>query len=108
MGGMSKSFPKRGEIYWLSLRSRKKLPCLVLSNDVGNEVGNRLMVAPLSKEAENVYPFEVQIQLNGKNSKVLLDQVHSVPKGCLLEKISALDEETKKLVDKALKIALSL
>ncbi len=105
---MNKQFPKRGELYWLALRSKKKLPCLILSNDVCNEVGNRLMIAPVALRADEIYPFEVRVEFNGKNGKVLLDQVLSITKGSLIEKITTLDEETKKLVDKALKIALSL
>lgn len=108
MVGMSKEYPKRGDIYWVSLKSKKKLPCLVVSNDAGNEVGTRLIMAPLSPVVQEVFPFEVEVNINGKRGKVLLDQVKSIGKSNLLEKVGTLDEETKKLVDKALKVALSL
>jgi mRNA interferase MazF len=108
MGGMSKVFPKRGEIYWVSLKSKKKLPCLVVSNDAGNEVGSRLIIAPLTPVVSEVFPFEVEVSILGKKGKVLLDQVRSIGKSHLQEKIATLDEETKKLIDKALKVALSL
>lgn len=105
---MSKTFPQRGEIYWVQLKKKKKLPCLVVSNDAGNEAGNRLIIAPLSPIVAEIYPFEVKVQINGKWGKVLLDQVISVGKTNLLDKISSIDEETKKRVDKALKVALAL
>lgn len=108
MVGMSKIFPKRGEIYWITLKSKKKLPCLVVSNDAGNEVGSRLLVAPLAPSVSEVFPFEVEVMLLGKKGKVLLDQVRTISKSSLQEKITQLDEETKKLIDKALKVALSL
>ena len=66
------------------------------------------MIAPLALKVEDVYPFEVQIAFNGTVGKVLLDQVHSISKESLQAKISSIDEESKKLVDKALKVALSL
>lgn len=108
MVGMSKLYPKRGEIYWVTLKSKKKLPCLVVSNDAGNEVSSRLLIAPLSPSASDIFPFEVEVKVNGKRGKILLDQIRPISKTLLQEKITSLDEETKKQVDKALKIALSL
>jgi mRNA-degrading endonuclease toxin of MazEF toxin-antitoxin module len=106
MVGMS-SFPKRGEIYWIHT-PKKKFPCLVVSNNAGNEISTRLIVAPLCPLADEVYPFEVRININGRTGKVLLDQVHAIEKSHLKEKVAIIDEETSKLVDKALRIALNL
>jgi mRNA interferase MazF len=57
---------------------------------------------------KNVYPFEVQVDINGKQGKVLLDQVRALDKQRLSNKITRLSQDTMALVDKALKISLGL
>lgn len=107
-------YPKRGEIYWVNLdptlgsEISKRRPCLIVSNDIGNEVSLRVIVAPITSSVRDVYPFEVQIEINERQGKVLLDQVRSLDKQRVLGKISSLDKSTMALVDKALKISLAL
>jgi len=58
---------KRGEIYWTNLdptqghEIKKTRPCIVVSNDVGNEFSETVTVVPLTSKTNNkkVYPFEV-------------------------------------------------
>ena len=108
------NFPKRGEIYWVNLdptvgsEINKIRPALVISNDSGNEYSQRIIVAPITSSVKKVYPFEVKIEIAGKESKVLLDQLRSIDKQRLSKKLSVLDYDTVNLVNKALKIALDL
>ncbi len=110
---MSK-FPKRGEIYWVKLdptvgsEINKTRPALVVSNDSGNEYGQRVIVAPITSSVKKVYPFEVKLEIEQREGKALLDQLRSVDKQRLSKKLSTLDYETMQLVNKALKIALDL
>jgi mRNA interferase MazF len=107
-------FAKRGEIYWVNLdptigsEINKIRPALIVSNDNGNEYGQRVIVAPITSSVKKVYPFEVKVDVEKKSGKVLLDQLRSVDKQRLSKKLSALDYETMKLVNKALKIVLDL
>ena len=62
------SFPRRGEIYWVSLdptvgtEIAKTRRALVISNDIGNQHADRVIVAPLTSGGiDRTYPFEVLI-----------------------------------------------
>lgn len=106
--------PKRGEIYWANLDPTigteigKKRPAVILSNDVSNVIASRVIVAPLTSNATKIFPFEVPINLKGKNGKILLDQIRSIDKLRINDKISACDDVTLELIAEALKIALAL
>ena len=108
------SFPKRGEIYWVNLdptvgtEINKKRPGLVVSNDIGNEISSRIIIAPITSNATKILPFEVGVEIKGKKVKVLLDQLRSIDKMRIENGIALLDDNTMSLVDEALKIALSL
>lgn len=111
---MIKGFPKRGEIYWVKLdpivgtEIAKTRPCLVVSNNAGNEISSRVIVAPITSSVKKVLPFEVPISLSDKKGKLLLDQIRSVDKVRLSGNISRVDSETMDLVDEALKLVLAL
>ena len=110
---MSK-YPKRGEVYWanldptLGIEINKKRPCLIISNDEGNEISSRITVAAITPSVKTVYPVQVKIYLKNKEGKVLLNQIRTIDKQRLDGKIAIIDKETMRQVDKALKIALSL
>lgn len=107
-------FPKRGEVYWVKLdptigsEINKTRPALIISNDSGNEYGQRVVVAPITSSVKKVFPFEVKVEIAEKEGKVLLDQLRSIDKERLSKKIAVMDYETMKLVNKALKIVLDL
>lgn len=107
-------FPKRGETYWANVNPilgseiNKTRPALIVSNDSGNEYSQRVIVAPITSSATKIYPFEVKLEISGKEGKVLLDQLRSIDKQRLSKKLSFLEYETMKLVDKAIKVALDL
>ena len=73
-----------------------------------NELSNRVIVAPITSTVRKVYPFEVQVELQAKPRKVLLDQLRCVDKMRLGKKVVSLDFKTMRLVDEALKISLAL
>lgn len=108
-------FPKRGDIYWVNLdptigsEITKTRPALIISNNAGNEMSSRVIIAPITSSVKMIYPFEVKIELRSKDCKILLDQVRSVDKKRLGAKISSLTSEVvMHQVDQALKIALAL
>lgn len=107
-------FPKRGDIYWVALdptigsEIQKTRPALIISNDVGNEVSPRVIVAPITSSTTSIYPFQVGIELNGKPRKILLDQIRTLDKSRLQNKITHIDKATLVKVAKAIKISLAL
>jgi mRNA interferase MazF len=110
---MSK-FPKRGDIYWVNLdptlgsEIKKRRPCVIVSPNVANEVASRVIILPITSSAEKVYRFQVLIELNRKQGKILTEQIRTVDKMRLGDKIGSLDDETICLMEQALKISLGL
>ncbi len=106
--------PKRGEIYWVNLdptvgtEIKKTRPALILSNDIGNEFSKRVIVAPITSSVNNVYRFQVKINIFEKECKVLVDQLRSVDKLRLGSKIVSLSSDLIEQVNLALKITLDL
>ena len=107
-------FPQRGDVFWVAMdptvgsEIKKTRPALIVSNDDNNAESPRVIVAPITSSIKKVYRFEVKIELNGLEGKVLLDQIRTVDKTRLLKKITHLDVEIMDLVDDALKITLAL
>lgn len=111
--------PRRGEIYWVELdptvgsEISKTRPALIISNDVGNQYADRVIVAPiLSGNTDKIYPFEVLLPADeaglGKASKVLLDQIRTVDKQRLHNKIGALSSERMEEVNLAIRRSLAV
>lgn len=113
------TFPRRGEVYWVALdptvgpELAKTRPALVISNDVGNRYSDRVIVAPLtSGGADRVYPFEVHVPAGeggvGMPSNVVLDQIRTVDKRRLGQRIRMLADDLMRAVDRAIRISLAL
>lgn len=109
-----KSFPKRGEIFWINLdpavgtETQKTRPGLVISNDIGNEASDIVIVAPITSKVKNVFPFEVKIDVSGKAAKVMLNQCRAVDKRRLGQRIEEVDKSAMRKVEEAIKIVFSL
>ena len=116
---VSVTFPCRGELYWVDLdptvgsEIAKTRPCLIVSNDVGNQFSDRVIVAPLTSSGiSRVYPFEVLVP-SGQGglpatSKVTLDQIRSVDKRRLGRRIGALPSGVMQAVDQAIRVSLAV
>jgi mRNA interferase MazF len=113
------SFPRRGEVYLANLdpvvgtEIAKTRPVLIISNDIGNELSRRVIVAPMtSKGTDRVYPFEVLLpQGDGglsRTSKVLFDQIRTLDKHRLGPRLGALPVERMAHVGKAIRLSLAV
>ncbi|MBI3508238.1 MAG: type II toxin-antitoxin system PemK/MazF family toxin [Chlamydiia bacterium] len=109
-----RNFPLRGDIYWVNLdptigsETKKTRPGLILSNDIANELSEIIMIAPITSNVRNIYPFEVAVKVAGKAGKIMLNQTRAIDKARLCSKIDSIDKETMKLVEGALKIVFGL
>lgn len=105
---------RRGKIYWVKLdptvgtETKKTRPAIVISNDAQNKVGRRYIVAPITSVVKTVYPFEVEININGKPSKVMLDQIRTIDHSRLAGKIGKLSQEELNQVERAIKLVLHI
>ena len=113
------SFPRRGELYWVTLdptigsEIAKTRPAVVISNDVGNQYADRVIVAPISSgSTDKIYPFEVLLQAAEaglpKASKVLLDQIRTVDKQRLGARIGVLTSQRMEEVNRAVRLSLAV
>lgn len=109
----------RGEIYWVKLdptvgsEISKTRPALIISNDVGNQYADRVIVAPISSgNTDKIYPFEVLLPAGeaglGRESKVLLDQIRTVDKQRLSNKIGVLTSEQMEEVNRAIRRSVAV
>ena len=111
--------PKRGEIYLVSFdptvgaEIRKTRPALVLQNNIANRHSPVTIVAAITSQFEEpLYPTEVLVPAGEGGlriaSVVLLNQIRTVDKLRLVQRLGALKPETLKHVDLALRISLGL
>jgi mRNA interferase MazF len=111
--------PQRGEVYWFNLdpvigsEIAKARPALIISNNVGNQYADRVIVAPISSSSlDKTYPFEVRLSPAesglSKESKILLDQIRTLDKSRLGEQIGVLSAERMEEVNRAIRISLAV
>jgi mRNA interferase MazF len=105
---------QRGDVWWVKLdpsvggEIQKQRPALILSNDASNKHLNRIQVIPLSTRVERLYPSEVVITLNGKPHKAMADQLTTVSKLRLSNRIGRLSPSDLAQVERIVKLQLDL
>jgi len=104
----------RGEVWWVNLESsvggeiRKKRPAIIVSNDSANKYLNRVQVLPVTSNIEKLYPSEAYITINKKRGKAMADQLTTVSKKRLINKIGNISSSEMKKVNRAIKTHLNL
>src|SRR5436190_3055053 len=105
---------QRGEVWWVNCDSslggeiQKQRPALILSNDASNKHLNRLQVIPLSTRVDRLYPSEAVVMLNGKPHKAMADQLTTVSKLRLSNRIGNLAAAVLSQVERVVKLQLDL
>jgi mRNA interferase MazF len=110
---------KRGEIYYADLspvvgsEQGGVRPILIIQNDVGNKYSPTVIVAAITSQINKArLPTHVAITAQDfglpKDSVVLLEQIRTIDKKRLREKVGKFDDEMMKKIDEALKISVGL
>jgi mRNA interferase MazF len=94
---------RRFDVYLVNLdptvRSeiRNLRPCLVISPDEMNRYIATVIVAPMTTRGRD-YPTRVQCTFKGKDGQVVLDQIRTIDKSCLFQKLGRIDKQTQEEV----------
>lgn len=110
---------RRGDVYYADLRpvvgseQGGIRPVVIIQNDVGNRHSPTVICAAItSKMNKAKLPTHVELPCGesemAKDSVILLEQLRTVDKQRLREKICHLDERLLRQVDEALFVSLSL
>lgn len=110
---------RRGEIYYADLspvvgsEQGGMRPVLIVQNDVGNKYSPTVIAAAITSQKEKA-KLPTHIELNAqncglqKNSIVLLEQIRTIDKKRLKEKMGSLDGDSMNLIDSALYVSFGL
>jgi mRNA interferase MazF len=75
----------------------KSRPCLVISPDEMNRYISTVIVAPMTTKGRE-YPTRVSCSFQGKAGQVVLDQIRTVDKARLVQKLGKIDKITQEEV----------
>ncbi len=110
---------KRGDVYFADLspvvgsEQGGVRPVLVIQNDIGNRFSPTVIVAAITAQIQKAkLPTHVEIDAKKygfeRDSVILLEQIRTIDKQRLTDKITHLDEVMMIRVDEALQISLGL
>ena len=110
---------KRGDIYYADLspvvgsEQGGLRPVLIVQNDVGNRYSPTVIAAAItSKIGKTKLPTHIDVTGDGaglaKDSIILLEQIRTLDKKRLKEKLGHLDDETMTSVNSAIEVSFGL
>ncbi|MCX7572233.1 type II toxin-antitoxin system PemK/MazF family toxin [Tumebacillus sp. DT12] len=110
---------KRGDIYFADLspvvgsEQGGFRPVLVIQNDIGNRFSPTVIVAAITAQIQKAkLPTHVEIDAKtyglDRDSVILLEQIRTIDKQRLTDKITHLDDELMSKVNESLQISIGL
>jgi mRNA interferase MazF len=110
---------KRGDVFYADLspvvgsEQGGVRPVLIIQNDIGNRFSPTVIVAAITAQIQKAkLPTHVEIEAKThgmeKDSVILLEQIRTIDKQRLTDKITHLEEDTMRKVDEALQISVGL
>ncbi|MDA8442050.1 MAG: type II toxin-antitoxin system PemK/MazF family toxin [Peptococcaceae bacterium] len=110
---------RRGEIYYAELNpvvgseQGGTRPVLVIQNDIGNQYSPTTIIAAITSQISKAkLPTHVEVtsKRSGleRDSVILTEQIRTIDKSRLKEKVTVLDDETMARVNQAIEVSLGL
>ena len=104
----SRPAPRHGEVWWLEDPDIGRRPALVLTRDSAIDVLTGLLVAPVTRTIRDI-PTEVVLDTDDgmpERSVVSLDNLRTVPKAMLTERVIMLSVVKRQQICDALRFAV--
>lgn len=88
-------------------------PVLIIQNDIGNRFSPTVIVAAITAQIQKAkLPTHVEVKADKhgleKDSVILLEQIRTLDKQRLTDRITQLDDEMMSKIDRALEISLGI
>jgi len=109
---------KRGEIYYADLspvigsEQAGVRPVLIVQNDVGNKFSPTIIAIAITSRQKVKLPTHIEIEGTkyglDKDSVILAEQIRTLDKKRLREKVGKLDDKTMEKVKKAIEISFGI
>ena len=110
---------KRGDIFYADLspvvgsEQGGVRPVLVVQNDVGNKYSPTVIVAAITSQINKAkMPTHIEVSADEyglvKDSVVLMEQIRTIDKKRLKEKVGHMDEQYTHIINEALKISFGI
>jgi len=110
---------RRGDIYYADLspvvgsEQGGTRPVLIIQNDIGNQYSPTTIIAAITSQLDKAkLPTHVELSCEScnleKDSVILTEQIRTIDKRRLKEKVTTLGEETMTQVNQAIEISLGL
>lgn len=110
---------KRGDVYFADLspvvgsEQGGVRPVLIIQNDIGNRFSPTVVVAAITAQIQKA-KLPTHVEINAKkygfdrDSVILLEQIRTIDKQRLTDKITHLDDDMMNSVNEAIRISLGL
>ena len=91
---------RRVDIFFIELdptigsEINKTRPCIIISPDEMNNALNTVIIAPLTSTIRS-YPMRINCIVQGKQGQIALDQLRTIDKSRLKNRIENLNQETQ-------------
>jgi mRNA interferase MazF len=105
---------KRGEVWWVEFdpavgsEVRKTRPAVIMSNDAANRNLSRVVVVPVTRNTDRLYPGEARITVAGQAGKAMTDQIMAADKLRLKDQLGVLTKEDVSAVEMAIRTQLGM
>jgi Growth inhibitor len=84
-------------------------PCIILQNNTGNKYSPTTIIAPFTTATKHPLPTHIPLNLHGRDSYILLEQIRVIDKSRIKNFYGKVDDiELQKKIQTAIKVSLNL